>query len=290
MSHNKITSKSGARFYQAYDESLSLWPVAYDTFHVSTSFGQTHIIASGPKDAPPLILLHGALFTSVMWYPNIAEWSSRYRTYAIDIIGDKNKSMPEKPCNTRSDYAGWLSEVFDCLGLEKAHVAGFSLGGLHAVNFVMEAPERVERAVIMSPAEAFIPFHPDFYKYSMGLAQPDGVEAFLQWMMADRFDLHPAFEKQFQAGIMWQNPQRGLKPKENGFPYVFSDQELKSVTVPMLLMTGEYEVVFDQELALRRAAALVPHIETEMVKGAGHVLTMEQPEYVNKRVLAFLGE
>lgn len=86
--------ESGLRFYQAYDQSLSLWPIESEAFYVSTRFGKTHIIASGPKDAPSLILLHGGLFSSAMWYPNIAALSRQFRTYAVDIIGDKNKSIP----------------------------------------------------------------------------------------------------------------------------------------------------------------------------------------------------
>lgn len=87
-------SDNGIHYFQTYDESLGLWPVPYKAYYVSTRFGQTHVIASGPENAPPLVLLHGALFSSTMWYPNIADWSSKYRTYAIDIIGDKNKSIP----------------------------------------------------------------------------------------------------------------------------------------------------------------------------------------------------
>lgn len=159
--HSPITpdlSDSGIRYFRAYKESLGLWPVHYKTFYVSTRFGQTHIIASGPEDAPPLVLLHGALFSSTMWYPNIEDWSSKYRTYAIDIIGDKNKSIPADLCGTRAGYADWLLEVFDALGIEKSHMVGLSLGGLHTMNFALRAPERVESAAILSPATHFCRF------------------------------------------------------------------------------------------------------------------------------------
>lgn len=52
-------AEGGTCFYQAYDESLSLWPIDSEAFYVSTRFGKTHIMASGPKDAPSLVLLHG---------------------------------------------------------------------------------------------------------------------------------------------------------------------------------------------------------------------------------------
>lgn len=44
-------SDNGIRYYQTYNESLSLWPVRCKSFYISTRFGQTHVIASGPEDA-----------------------------------------------------------------------------------------------------------------------------------------------------------------------------------------------------------------------------------------------
>lgn len=281
-------AESGLRFYQAYDKSLSLWPIESEAFYVSTRFGKTHIMASGPKDAPSLILLHGGLFSSAMWYPNIAEWSSQYRTYAVDIIGDKNKSIPSAPLDTRADCAEWLKDVFNSLGLETAHLAGLSLGGSHIVNFLLQVPERVERAVVMSPAEAFISFHPDVYKYVAGLTGSRGAHAYMKWITDSRYDLHPVLQRQIVTGVEWQDEQRSLKPTENGFPYVFTDRELRSITVPILLMFGEYEVRYHQQMALERASVLVPGIQAEIVKNAGHLLSLERPEYVNQRVLSFL--
>jgi len=281
-------SDSGIHYYQTYDESLALWPVPYETFYVPTRFGQTHIIASGPRDALPLVLLHGALFSSTMWYPNIADWSAKYRIYAIDIIGDKNKSIPTDLHGTRTGYAEWLLDVFDNLGIEKSSMIGLSLGGLHTMNFLLRAPERVESAIILSPAETFLPFHQDFYTYAFGLVQPNGVENFIKWMMEGRNGLHPIFTKQFHAAVMWQDGASNQKPQADGFPYVFTDNELKSVQVPILLLLGEHEVMYDSQSALQRASTLVPGIEAEIVKNACHVLTMQQPEYVNQRVLRFL--
>ncbi|WP_368650160.1 alpha/beta fold hydrolase [Bacillus inaquosorum] len=279
-------SDSSIRYFQTYNESLGLWPVRCKSFYVSTRFGQTHVIASGPEDAPPLVLLHGALFSSTMWYPNIADWSSKYRTYAVDIIGDKNKSIPEDVSGTRTGYANWLLDVFDNLGIEKSHIIGLSLGGLHTMNFIMRVPERVKSAAILSPAETFLPFHDDFYKYALSLTEPNGVEKFLSWMMGDRNVLNPNFVKQFQAGVMWQDGSRNPSPKADGFPYVFTDEELQSVKVPILLLLGEHEVIYDPHSALHRASSLVPGIKAEIIN-AGHILSMEQPAYVNKRVMRF---
>lgn len=60
MSHPSAfkTLEGEARYLAAYDAALKLWPVPYDEIDISTRFGRTHVVVSGPNDAPPLVLLH----------------------------------------------------------------------------------------------------------------------------------------------------------------------------------------------------------------------------------------
>jgi hypothetical protein len=66
MSHVSAfkTPEGEARFYAAYDAALKRWPVPYEEMDIPTRFGTTHVVASGPKDASPLVLLHGYWATS----------------------------------------------------------------------------------------------------------------------------------------------------------------------------------------------------------------------------------
>jgi pimeloyl-ACP methyl ester carboxylesterase len=67
-------------FLAAYDAAMKLWPVPYEEVDLPSRFGMTHVVASGPKDAPPLVMLHGCMATSTMWWPNIADFSRDYRS------------------------------------------------------------------------------------------------------------------------------------------------------------------------------------------------------------------
>jgi pimeloyl-ACP methyl ester carboxylesterase len=81
MSHLSAfkTPEGEAAYLTAYDAALKLWPVPYDQIDIPTRFGTTHVLISGPKDASPLVLLHGYMATSIMWSPNIIDFSQEYR-------------------------------------------------------------------------------------------------------------------------------------------------------------------------------------------------------------------
>ena len=91
------TPDGEAAFLEAYDAAMKLWPVPYEEMDIPTQFGMTHVVVSGPKDAPPLVLLHGYWATSTMWAPNIADFSKDYRVYTVDVMGQPSKSMPAEP-------------------------------------------------------------------------------------------------------------------------------------------------------------------------------------------------
>jgi pimeloyl-ACP methyl ester carboxylesterase len=58
--------------------------------------------------------------------------------------------------------------------------------------------------------------------------------------------------------------------------------------VPLLYLQGDRDGCLLPALAERAAAALPPSCEFELVRGAGHWLHLEQPEYVNHRIAGFV--
>lgn len=286
-----MEERNEKEYLQAYEKSLSLWPISYSTYYVNTSYGQTHVIESGVQDGPPLVLLHGASMSSTMWYPNVHIWGKKYRIYAIDIMGDKNKSIVEKEFTSRRAYADWLMEVLDALDVQKADIVGLSFGALNAMNFILHEPNRVKRAVLISPAETFVSFDPLFYQYAFGMVQnKEGVQQFLNWIFKERYQLHPFIHNQLEAAFMWVNPNRSSKPTQSGFPYVCTDEELLSIQTPILLLLGENEVMYNPIEAMERAKSFIPNIDVEIVEGAGHLLSMEKPDSINERVLNYFQE
>ena len=72
-------------------------------------------------------------------------------------------------------------------------------------------------------------------------------------------------------------------------PSTFSDEELRQIRQPVLLLTGDQDRL-NPPKALERARQTIPHLEAEIIPQAGHFLSMEQPEDVDARILKFLAE
>ena len=72
-------------------------------------------------------------------------------------------------------------------------------------------------------------------------------------------------------------------------PRAYEDAELRRITAPTLLMVGEHEVIYrNVDAVIGRALRVLPNVEAAWVPGAVHVPTVEQPGWVNPRVLRFL--
>ena len=67
-----------AEYYEAYDATMSGWPVDFNSIQVPTCAGLTHVIASGLEDAPPLVLLPMTFMSATMWIFNVGELKPKF--------------------------------------------------------------------------------------------------------------------------------------------------------------------------------------------------------------------
>jgi pimeloyl-ACP methyl ester carboxylesterase len=282
------TVEGARRYLRAYDQVLVQWPVAYQELEVPTPFGDTHVIASGPEAAPPLVLLHATGTSSTGWLLNISALSQRYRVYAVDILGEPGKTRQTRLLADRADCASWVSAVLDGLGLERVRLAGWSFGGWLTINFVLAAPHRVDQAVLLAPFASLAPYSlPVLLFLKAGPYLPLGPPGRLTLrLMAPGFQFNEPFARQFALGgrfFRYANPRRSV------FPTPYPDEELRAVSVPTLLLVGDREQTFNPRRALANAARLIPEIQAELLTGAGHLLAMDNAQQVNQRMLQFLG-
>jgi pimeloyl-ACP methyl ester carboxylesterase len=281
-----------ARYMAAYDAVLAEWPVNFAELDVPTRLGSTHVVVSGPADAPPLILLPSFAGTAMVWRLNATGLSRDFRTYAVDVIGQPGKSLAVRRLADRRDYADWVVDLLDGLGLGRASMVGCSFGGFIALNQGSMTPERVGRVVAISPPGVF---GSQYWKliYAMRIRAP--LVRLVRRLTGRRrapsmTDLvrRPPRDAEWAALMAVTMAER---PDVNVInPPVFSRAELRAIRAPTLLLIGAKETLYDPVAMLKLAQGRMPQLETAIVPDADHIAAMAQPDDVNARILRFVEE
>ena len=284
------TPEGEALYFAAYDAVLKKWPVPFEEIDVPTRFGATHVIASGPKDAPPLVLLHGYMATSMMWARNIGDFSQSHRVYAIDTMGQAGKSIPSQPIRSAADYVAWLTATLDALQLDRVDLLGQSFGGWLALKYAIAAPERVQKLALLS-AGGFLPISTQF-----------SLRGMLMMFVPTRFTVKSFWLwSGFRAAPAEMEHWRVMELLYLGFKHFrmspetlriaaspVSDDELRTMRMPVLFLMGKNEVLCDAAAALARARRLVPDFQGELIPHCRHDMCASRYRIVDALVLDFL--
>ncbi|SDO61329.1 alpha/beta fold hydrolase [Afipia sp. GAS231] len=292
--HPFKSEKARERYLAHYDLRASQWPVAAEGRLVETSDGQTYVRISGPTDAPPLVLLPGVNASSLMWLPNISDFSQSYRVYAVDNIYDFGRSVWKRPMLTASDLVNWLDELFAQLGLsENVSLMGVSYGGWIASQYALRYPGRLRKLVLLAPVFTVLPLRTAFILRAMLCMIPHRrfTKSFIYWLAADAVAKN-GISRQWVDAMVNDGylGLRSFKSKRLVVPTILTDEELRALSVATLYMVGENEKLNSAQDALQRLNRVAPHIATELVSNAGHDLTISGMAEVNTKVLEFLGK
>ncbi len=285
--------------YQAYYEKRTkAWPVAFDTMFLDTPSGTTLVRASGRATDPPLVLLHGARATSLMWSDIIAALSACHRVYALDILGDAGLSVSRRATLKTDDLLRWLDEVFAVLAPEgQLSLMGISYGGLLAGQYAVRFPGRLRSVVLAAPGGFVLPLSFAFFVRIAFLCLPlpgMGGSPFrrtLHWLFRDTLRGDNTCRARFEETITdLQMSWRHFALPAPEWPTTLGDKEWQNFSVPCLFLVGENEKIYSAKAAVARLQRVAPRVETEIIPGAGHDLILVQPALVARKVLEFLGK
>src|SRR5262245_54282402 len=96
----------------------------------------------------PVILVHGFASNAGMWGPLVADLSQSYETIAIDCRGHGKSDKPHDPQQYGIEMVNDVVRLMDNLGIKKAHIAGYSMGGAIVMKMLVEHPDRFLTAII----------------------------------------------------------------------------------------------------------------------------------------------
>ncbi|WP_299901961.1 alpha/beta hydrolase [uncultured Aquimarina sp.] len=274
-----------ATYYEAYDKTLQLWDVPYEELYITTTYGIAHIIVSGPKNAEAVVLLHGMNASSTMWYPNIESLSKNHQVFAIDFILEPGKSYLYNEIEDVEKVTDWYEEVLFVLELDSYHLIGASRGGWFAVTMALKNQNKIKSLLLLSPAQTFTWIKPsaELLKNVVALfsSKEKQVEQTLESMSNDVGNISEAYIRQYKIGLEKESNNKFLLSMTP-----FSNDELKSLQMPVLVLIGDNDVINKERTV--EIANLLPKGKGEVIQNAGHFLSVDQAKIVNEKMVAFL--
>ena len=281
-------SKAGYEAIMAlYDSALAHAPVQYETATVKTRYGHTHVLMGGPVNGQSIVVFHG-------WNGNAAGVGSEFpflfdsfRVYMPDIIGHPGRSSANRPSVTGSTFADWTADVLDALNIQKSIVLGISGGGWVTLKFASYYPQKVSQAVVIS-TDGLSPTNTLGMLWGMLPVALFPNRTTAGWFL--KFMTSPNTPKEDHAQAFAKTMRIFIKHfKTQGIPGQLTNDELRHITSPLLVLMVEYERVFKLQTAVERANSLIPGlVSAEIVPNAGHLIPVDQLDWLKQRVLKFI--
>jgi pimeloyl-ACP methyl ester carboxylesterase len=266
---------------------LKDWPGNTESIYVGTKYGQVHILAIGSKKLPPLLMLHAASMGAHSWAENLHPFTNKYRIYAIDNIGEGNKSKlidVLKYPNSPKEIADLYAFIANSLKIERSPVLGASNGGFIAQIYAYYYPEKVESLVLFGPMGLTPLTGKNIAMLTIATMYPlQFIRNYVsQWALGKNKYCHDKYGEWFNT-IM-----KGTIPSV-ARPIPLSVEQKKNMRLPILLFLGTDDPVVGDVKSAEQSALIYPNIEIEILN-SGHLIAVEQKDKINFKLIEFFYE
>jgi pimeloyl-ACP methyl ester carboxylesterase len=282
-----VSDAAREKFMAAYDRAFALWPQPYEEFDIETATTTTRVHAYRPRaDGPPIVLLPPAGFNASYGYLHVAALAQDGPVFAIDMPGDPNPSVARASVTSPDACAAWLDELLGQFSVGQfrdrpAHLVGVSYGGWVAMNQAIRAPGRVASITLLDPAGLTKLDARFWWWFSIsGLATLTPMP--LRRRLARWLDSPFMLERELMT-LMWAG-SRGFRMQPK-FPAVLTEDELRAITVPALLITGARSALLTPAEA-RARGSIMPHAEVAIVPDSHG--GFDRLDELNTRMVAFI--
>jgi pimeloyl-ACP methyl ester carboxylesterase len=246
--------------------------------------GSDTFVATGGRDfdssLPTIVLLHGAGFDHTSWALH-SRWFAHhgFGVLAPDLPGHSRSAGAPLP--TIAEMADWTVALLDAAGASKARLVGHSMGSLIALETAARHPTRVS-ALSLIGTTATMTVGPDLLKAAeandhaaidMVSIWGLGFQAELGGSLAPGLWMHSGAQRvleQCRPGVLF-NDLSACNAYQNALAAA------ADIKVPATFILGERDMMTPAKGGKALAAA-TPNSRTVVLRGAGHMMMVEQPD------------
>jgi 3-oxoadipate enol-lactonase len=241
----------------------------------------------GPDDAPVLVLSNSIGSTSAMWDPQIGPLSERFRVVRYETRGHAGAPVPGGPY-ALGQLGGDVIALLDRLDVERAHFAGLSLGGMTGMWLGVNAPERIDRLVLLCTS-AMLARDVDWPGRARTV-RAEGTQAVAEgtverWFTARFRQSNPEVTERWRATIA-ATPAEGYAGCAEAIGTMDLEDEIAAVRAPTLVIAGRHDPATPPPHG-ELIASRIPGARLEIVDGA-HLSNIECSDEVTALMLDHL--
>ncbi len=255
---------------------------------------------AGPT-AKPLVLLHGFLVSHWQWRHVIPTLAQTYDVIALDFPGFGESDRP-RPADFHYDPPAFMDAVLgamDALGIERATLAGHSMGAAVALYAAARRPERVEKIVAIDAVCYPFPVPPEGQLIMLPIVGELLFRAFYTRAIIRRYMVRKIYHDPSLASEEWIDYLWERVNRPGGFdaahashrfvsdPSVVSRVRSALVRAPTLIVWGENDALFPSAMAARLQSDIAGS-QVALIPVCGHSPIEERPDEFLKAVAPFL--
>jgi abhydrolase domain-containing protein 6 len=251
-----------------------------------------HYLEGGQGET--VVLLHGIFGEKDHWVDFARRLTPHYRVIVPDLPGFGASSRHE---DEPYDYAAQtrrLGALLDALGVQRAHLAGSSMGGTLAALLALEQPQRVTSVAFIGAPHGIRSLLPSDMDRAIEagrapLVTPDAqtFREMLSLVFARQpFLPYPILQAARTQALERASSNQRIWQEQLGDRYLLHTR-IDGLRAPLLALWGGQDRVFDATGA-RVLGTLLPQAEVEILRRLGHLPMMEAPAETARRYLRFL--
>mgnify|MGYP001199836541 FL=1 len=258
---------------------------------------RTRYVDAGPKDAPPVIMIHGTGSSWECFCATLESHAREFRCLAIDLAGSGFSDRPNEPYEI-GFYVNHVLAFMKALEIEKASFIGVSLGAWVTSRLVVDHPERVEKLTLLAPSGLIINNATMSRTKSVRNAAVDdpsweNIKPVFNSILYKEEDRIPDLIQVRQA--IYREPDMKmamdhilvLQNEEVRRRNLVTEEEWRGVKAPIFIIIAPDDNA-DYTTTGRRIAELAADVRTLTIEKVKHWAHYEAPEIFNRANLAFL--
>lgn len=249
-----------------------------------------HLSDTGEQDRTTLVFSNSLGTDFRIWDRVVPGLSRTFRIVRYDKRGHGLSEAPASPYDM-ADHVGDLEAVLDGLGIEKAIVAGLSVGGMIAQGLAAKRPDLVRALILMDTAARIGSV--ELWNERIDAVRGGGIEAIAdgvlqRWFPARFAGTRPAERAGWRA-MLTRTPVEGYIGTMMALRDTDLTDQTATLTVPTLAICGADDAATPPEL-VRATAGLIPGARYVEVPNAGHLPCIDQSEAVVQAMSSFFKE